>query len=311
MARHENRPDEAWIAVDWGTSNLRAWVIGPDGAVRAREASARGAGMLAPEAFEPALLEVIGRHLPEGKVTTVIACGMVGARECWAEAPYDAVPCPPPGLEHAVRAPTRDPRLDVRILPGLKQLSPPDVLRGEETQIAGFLATHPRFDGIVCLPGTHSKWVHVSAGEIVSFRTYMTGEIYGLLAERSVLSHALRGEGWDEDAFVAAVAEAMANPQHLSSRLFALRADALLNGTRPAIARARLSGYLVGLELAGARGYWLGQDVALLGEGRLCDHYEAALRAQGLVPRRVEGEDMALVGLKAARAGAMAQGAGA
>ena len=166
------QPD--WIAVDWGTSNLRVWAMGPDG-VLAQAQSDDGMGRLARDGFEPALLALIAPWLGAG-VTPVMACGMVGSRQGWCEAPYRAVPCTPMDARMAMRVLVRDPRISVRIAPGLKQASPADVMRGEETQIAGALALGAQ-DGVICLPGTHSKWAQVSAQEVVSFQTYMTGEI--------------------------------------------------------------------------------------------------------------------------------------
>ena len=90
-----------------------------------------------------------------------------------------------------------DPRLTVPVIGGPAPDKPADVMRGEETQIAGFFFENQGFDGVLCLPGTHSKWVQISAGEIVSFRTFMTGEIFALLADRSVLRHTLDQE-WDD-----------------------------------------------------------------------------------------------------------------
>lgn len=109
-----------WIAVDWGTSNLRAWALG-DGAILDHASSGEGMGTLSRDDYEPALLRLINGWLPRGKVTEVIACGMVGSRQGWVEAPYRAVPCTP--LDHGglMPVPTRDPRLSVRIVPGLKQ----------------------------------------------------------------------------------------------------------------------------------------------------------------------------------------------
>ena len=121
---------------------MRVWVIDADGSVLERLTSDRGMGTLAPEDFEGALLALIDGHLPEGQVTPVICCGMVGARQGWAEAPYVAVPCAPGATERAIRAPSTDPRLSVHIWPGLGQDRPADVMRGEETQIAGFLSAH-------------------------------------------------------------------------------------------------------------------------------------------------------------------------
>lgn len=290
-----------WIAVDWGTSRLRAWVFAADGREIAHVASDDGMGGLAPEGFGPALLSLIGPWLDDGRTVPVMACGMVGARQGWIEAPYRTVPCPPPGPAEAVAAPVTDPRLAVTILPGLAQTTPADVMRGEETQIAGFLAADPGFDGTLCLPGTHTKWVQLSAGEIVSFRTVMTGELYGLLASQSVLRHSV-GPGTDLAAFHDGLADAMARPEALTQRLFGLRAEGLLAGLAPAAAAARLSGLLIGVELLGARGYWLGTRVALIGSGSLAGLYAEALNAQGVAVERAEADAMVLDGLTAARA---------
>jgi 2-dehydro-3-deoxygalactonokinase len=184
----------------------------------------------------------------------------------------------------------------------VKQVSPGDVIRGEETQIVGFLARNPTYDGILCLPGTHSKWVHVSAREIVSFRTFLTGELFALLSRSSVLHHSVASDGWDDDAFTAALSDTIAKPETLASALFSIRAEALLHNLQGATARARLSGLLIGSELAAARPYWLGQQVALIGEPDLCHTYATALQAQGVSPILAEGPAMTLAGLAAAYA---------
>lgn len=290
----------AWIAADWGTSHLRVWLMDAEDRVIRRLTSDRGMGGLAPDAFEPALLDLVGDALGEG-VTDVLICGMAGARQGWAEVPYAKVPCPAPTA--AMKILTADPRLSVRILPGLSQAQPPDVMRGEETQIGGFLAREPGFDGVLCLPGTHCKWAHVSASEIVSFRTFMTGEVFALLTKHSVLRHSTGGDDWDAAAFDAAVSDALSKPGRLLSDLFTLRADGLLNGTGAGVSRARLSGLLIGAELAAARPYWLGQPVVILGEDALARNYLAALTAQGAEARSVAAEDITLAGLKAARTG--------
>ncbi len=294
-----------WIGVDWGTSHLRAWLVDREGRVLDSRTSGAGMGGLAPGAFEGALLDLVGDALPPPSATggpvAVLCCGMAGARQGWAEAPYIAVPCVPPSAAQAVRAPARDPRLAVRILPGLSQAQPADVMRGEETQIAGVLAADPQFDGVICLPGTHTKWAQVSAGEIVSFRTFMTGEMFALLADRSVLRHTVAAQGWDGSAFAEAVAHGMAHPARLSGDLFGLRAEALLGGLDPAVARSRLSGLLIGMELAAARPYWLGQNVALAGAEGAVRAYAEALAAQGVAPRPLDAEAATLGGLAVAR----------
>jgi len=291
-----------WIAVDWGTSHLRAWAMAGDGSVRADAESDDGMGRLDRAGFEPALLRLIGPWLGAARMP-VVACGMVGSRQGWVEAPYATTPCRP--LPDAlITAPVTDPRIGVHVVPGVRQTDPPDVMRGEETQIAGYLAMTPGFEGIVCLPGTHTKWAHVSAGEIVSFRSFMTGEMFDLLSTASVLRHTV-GDGWDEDAFAEAVADAMSRPEGVASRLFSIRAEALLSGLSAGTARARLSGALIGLELAGARAYWLGQNVAIVGAPKLSAIYAAALGAQGVPATVADGAAMTRAGLAAARQLAM------
>ena len=224
---------------------------------------------------------------------------MAGARGAWAEAPYATVPRPPTPASFA-RPETRDPRLAVRILPGLRQDAPADVMRGEETQIAGLLAAEPGFEGVACLPGTHTKWTHVSAGEVVSFASYMTGEVFALLAGSSVLRKTLSPEGWSEPDFLEAVDDGLTRPDRVPARLFGLRAEALLHGLAPERGRSRLSGLLIGAELAAARAYWLGRDVVLIGAQALAGPYARALALAGLDARLADAAEMTRAGLAAA-----------
>lgn len=294
--------DLAWVAVDWGTSHLRVWLMDAAGQPMDRAETDKGMSRLTAADYEDTLLALIGDALPAAGNMPVICCGMAGSRQGWHEAPYATAPCEPPAMGQATHVPTQDQRITVHILPGIKQEKPADVMRGEETQIAGFLTSEPDFDGVLCLPGTHNKWVHISAKEVVSFRTFMTGELFALIGGQSVLRHSLTSEGWDDDAFLAAVSEGMSHPASLACDLFALRAESLLHGLSPAAARARLSGQLIGMELTAARPYWLGRDVAVLGEDGIASAYSAALSAQGAMPRAVCAEDITLRGLSAAYA---------
>ncbi len=286
------KPD--WIAVDWGTSNLRVWAMGSGGPLSQAQ-SDDGMGRLLRDQFEASLLTLIEPWLGPG-VMPVMACGMVGSRQGWFEAPYRAVPCAPLDAAFAVSVPVRDARISVRIAPGLKQVTPADVMRGEETQIAGALALGAQ-DGVICLPGTHSKWAQVSAGEVVSFQTYMTGELFALLSEQSVLRHGMAGDGFDEAAFDAALSDALSRPEKIAARLFSLRAEGLIAGLTAPAARARLSGLLIGIELAAARPYWLGQAVTLIGATGITALYARALAAQGLTARILPATDCTLAGL--------------
>ena len=282
-----------WIAADWGTSRLRVWgMAGAEPVWHA--ASEDGSATLDQGGFAPALEALTAPHDPP---RPVLVCGSAGAREGWRPAPYRAVPCTPkPAASDLTRLATA--LHDVAILPGLSQDAPADVIRSEETQIAGLLAADPDFDGVAVLPGTHTKWARVSAGEVVSFRTAMTGELHAHLAGRSLLRHSLGT--WDDAAFAAAVDDAIANPARLAADLFSIRAADILHGQ--AHGRARLSGLLIGAELAAMRPYWLGQRLALIGAPDHVARYAAALAAQGAGAERHDADACTLAGLTAARA---------
>lgn len=290
-----NKPD--WIAVDWGTSHLRVYAMSGASVLEER-ASDNGMGSLARDQFEGALLALISDWL--GERTPVLACGMVGARQGWVEAPYATAPAAVDKVK-MVNAPARNPLLDVRVLPGVKQLDPADVMRGEETQVAGFLALNKGWDGVICLPGTHSKWALVSADEIVSFQTFMTGELFALLSEQSVLRHTVTTDLWDDDAFTEALSDTIARPEKLAALLFSIRAGSLINETPAQVAKARLSGLLIGAELAAARPYWLGQQVAVIGAPEVAQLYVKALASQGVPATHAQGDRMTIAGLNAAR----------
>ncbi len=296
LLRGENMNTE-WIAVDWGTSHLRAWAMQGD-SVLDHAQSDRGISRVAGRDFQQVLLDLIGGWLGAGP-TDVVACGMVGARQGWVEAPYSAVPSAPLP-EMPIRVPGTDPSIRAFVVPGLKQNDPADVMRGEETQIAGFLATRPNWDGVICLPGTHTKWVQVSAGEVVSFRTFMTGEMFDLFQGQSVLQHSV-GTGWDEAAFAEAVADTLSKPEQLAARLFGLRAADLLHGQGKDVARARLSGLLIGAELAATRPYWLGQQLAIIGAEGPSEVYAKALQLQGAFVETADATLVTLAGLAQAR----------
>jgi len=286
----------AWIAADWGTTNLRVWAMSADGDVLATAQSDQGMGKLVPDAFEGALLELVQDWL--SAPTTVIACGMVGARQGWVEAAYEAVPSKPLG-DVFTQAHTDHPHLDVRIIPGMKQAKPADVMRGEETQIAGFLARNKNWDGVICLPGTHTKWVHISADEVVSFQTVMTGDLFAAICGHTVLRHSVDA-GWDDAGFAQGLDDAISRPERLAARLFALRAEGLLDGLPNAVARARLSGLLIGAELAATKPYWLGQQVAVIGQGSLAKLYINALASVSVPATQVQNDAVTLAGLTAA-----------
>lgn len=289
----------SWIGVDWGTSNLRVWIMSADDQTLQLIESSAGMGTLEPGQFEPTLLSLIEPFLADDRVTPVVCCGMVGARQGWSDAGYLTTPVNRHSRAHAHPVTTTDDRIRVLILPGIQQLSPADVMRGEETQIAGLLLQSPSFSGTVCLPGTHTKWVAVDDGAITGFQTCMSGELFGLLSKQSVLRHSMQDDHWSEIAFDRGVADILAHPQNLTSRLFSLRAESLVNATPGAELRARLSGMLIGAELAGCREYWSDKTVTIVGDVKLTGLYAQAMSALNTRVNLVDGDAMTLSGLVA------------
>lgn len=279
-----------WIAAYWGPSQLQVWAM-QGTTVLARAHAPRNPLDNTP--FETALLPLIEPWL--GANTPVIAAGQIGE----IGAPFRAVPCTPLAAQ-TTTAPSTDSRLNLHVITGLKQNTPADMMCGAETQIAGFLALNIDWDGVIYLPDQHSRWVHISAGEVVSFQTFMTGEQLDWLCTSSSLQHAIDMNTWDDAAFENALSDTLSRPERLAGYLFNLRAqDALQTGGKNA-AFARASGLLIGAELGGARPFWLGQNIAIIGENTAANRYASALRLQGVQPTIADAERMTLAGLQAA-----------
>lgn len=294
----------AFVAADWGTTRLRLWLMDDSGTPLAERRSDEGMATAGTKGFAATLEDNLAAMGAPADLP-VVACGMVGARQGWVEAPYVAVPAP---LENIFGAALSAPGAsrDVRIVPGVSQPEParPEVMRGEETQIAGALASMRPGRHVICLPGTHSKWAEVDDGRILAFRTAMTGELFALLAEKSILRHSL-GEPPEafepDDAFFAAgLRAALAEPHGLISSLFSIRAGGLLLGQGKRAAAARLSGMLIGHEIAAMRALARDAGMVLIASGRMGALYAAALSLAGLAFDSVDADDAVRRGLTAA-----------
>ncbi|MEX3007169.1 2-dehydro-3-deoxygalactonokinase [Hoeflea sp. TYP-13] len=292
--------DTYCAAVDWGTSSFRIWLLSDDGSVIAERRSHEGMTQAAKTGFE----NVLEAHLSAMQASQglpVVICGMAGSRQGWREARYLTVPAKLSDIvETAVRIESAG--RDIRILPGLAQRDPqhPDVMRGEETQLLGAFSGD-RTTGLACMPGTHSKWVRVSGGKATGFTTYMTGELFGLIARQSILRHAV-GETDSCDPknpeFTRAVAEAYRDPTGVSRLLFSIRAGQLLYSRNSAGSFARLSGLLIGWEIAAARvEFGEGDEIHLIASGKLFGLYEAAFRSLGQTVTALDADEAVLKGL--------------
>jgi len=295
-----------WVAVDWGTSNLRAWGIDSEGDVAFARSSPDGMGRLSREQYPDVLTALLSGVADE--VSDVLICGMAGARQGWMEAPYLDAPAELGRLAAGAVAPEMPGQLDPRILPGvcLRDVGAEDVMRGEETQLLGLSAMIPGFSGLVVMPGTHSKWALLDGTRLTRFSSAMTGEVFELLRTHSVLRHSLGGEleGEDRDlGFDAGLDQGLEHPERLTATLFKVRAGSLLSGRSAPWCAGFLSGLLIGAEIGGQRD-WIGNaEIPLIGSVGLCGLYQIAFNRLGALTRVVDATDATLAGLKAARQG--------
>ena len=288
----------SFVAVDWGTTSFRLWVMDEDVGILATTTGPYGMSRLKPDEYDRVLENAL-KELGFAGDLPVIISGMAGAAQGWCEAPYLSAPTQLDDLgAKAVRV--EGSTHEAHILPGVKQVSPANVMRGEETQIAGLLSHQPDYCGTVCLPGTHTKWVRINDRAIVAFESCLTGEQFAFFSETSVLSHSMIDGGWDADAFEAAVQLAIQDPLSVPRRLFAIRAEMLVAQQSSAQARATLSGLLIGQELMSVPQYWQGQNVTLIGATTLCDLYSKALALAGAAASILDVTTMTLAGLTAA-----------
>ena len=293
------------IAIDWGSSRLRAWLLGPEGQVLAERSSDDGASRLVGGAtvFGAALQALAGDWLAQR--LPAIACGMVGSAHGWREAPY--VPCPAALASlhrHTARVDTPA-GTPLHIVPGLLDEpagATPDVMRGEETQLAGLLALDPvrAARATVLMPGTHSKWVRLEDGRVAGFRTRITGELYAVLRQHSVLGRLMPAtdDGSEHgEAFDAGVAAARDGAGvDLPAQLFAVRTLGLTGRLRAEALPDYLSGLLIGHELCAGLQASGPAPLLLVGEPALCRRHGRALQAFGVQAAAVHG-NTAVAGL--------------
>ena len=297
----------AFAAVDWGTTSFRIWLMTERGEVVGERRSAEGLTALAQDAF-PAILEKHLEALGAPGDLPVVICGMAGSRQGWTEARYLDVPASLDEVVSNAVAPP-DAARRVMILPGVAQRDEDraDVIRGEETQLIGAAAElrASGSDGSYCMPGTHSKWVRLEGRRIVGFSTFMTGELFALMARHSILAHTVGSAEANPDApaFRAAVVAGHRNPELLTSRMFSVRGGQLLFADTPEKAAARLSGFIIGAELAGSGCRPGIAPVRLVVSGKLSALYHSALAAIGVGVEEIDADRAVRGGLAlAARA---------
>ncbi|MFY0311247.1 2-dehydro-3-deoxygalactonokinase [Leisingera sp. D0M16] len=279
---HPPRSAASWLAANLDGLTLTAWKV--------TGGSPAPTQVLQLPDGRPAALATALRQAMGGSPCPVV----LGGSALVPPRPVPAVPAELPLTE------TRLEELEFHALPGLSQAAPCGVMQGALARLSGFLQLNPDWDGVVCLPGAVTHWVQVSAREAVSFQSALTGQLAQAAAQATGLEPA--GE-WDKAALADAAADGIARPEQLAARLASVQASAVLGQMPAATARARLWGLLLGAELAAARPYWLGQNLALIAEPPLQALYGAALEAQALPVSLADPARMALEGLTRARNG--------
>ncbi|MBV9539142.1 MAG: 2-dehydro-3-deoxygalactonokinase [Acidisphaera sp.] len=281
------------IGVDWGTSSFRAFRISPDGRITDRVATQRGIMTVGDGGFAPVLRQAIGSWLEDGE-RHVLLSGMIGSRQGWREAPYLPCPAGPREFAAALLAVPFD-GAQTLLVPGLSdadETGVPEVMRGEETQIAGILPELAS-DAVVCLPGSHSKWARVANGRISGYRTYLSGEAFAALRTGTILGRMMADATHDPAAFAQGLARA-AEPGHLLHHLFGVRTLALSGELAETATASYLSGLLIGHEVAAALEG--AARVFLVGGAALTALYAQAILAAGATPI-ILSEDAAAAGL--------------
>ena len=277
------------IVADWGTSNFRAWALGDDGAVLDRLSDPRGLLSVEDGRFAETFGAVCGPWLEGAARLPALLSGMIGSRRGWKEAPYLAAPVSLESLAKNLYPVGEAAGAMVSIVPGvcLDDRAEPDVMRGEEAQILGALHALGRRSGCFLLPGTHSKWAIVNEGRLTTFRTYMTGEVFGLLRKTGTIAQLVEGEAIDPDSFRRGVERAKARAgRDLLHALFGTRAQSLLGHLPGGEVAGYLSGLLIGTELSDAL-QWLGRhgeakDLVAIGAPAMLDNYHQAAALFGL-----------------------------
>lgn len=284
---------EGLIAVDWGTTNRRAYLIDADGRMTDEMEDDRGILSVGRHGFDAAVAEIKGR-LGE---RPLLMAGMIGSNRGWVEAPY--VPCPA-GLPELAQHLKWVVSGRIGIVPGVsyRDEARADVMRGEEVQILGAFADGlVGGDALICHPGTHNKWIRLADGRIAQFRTIMTGELFNLLRGHSILADLLAGEAGADAAFEAGVRHGLAEDD-LTAELFSVRARVLLGAAPAEDAASYTSGLLIGSDLRiGLRGAPAGPVVAM-GRPELTSLFAAALRIAGREPMEIDGETAFLAGIR-------------
>lgn len=284
-----------WIAIDWGTTNFRAFLM--QGSVQVAQIN-QACGLLSIEQgqFASTLQNLLQPWLEQHGALPVVMAGMVGSQQGWHEVPYAELPCSARDLASrtlAFQTPWGSPAWIIPGAHGMSQFGQPDVMRGEEVQLLGLAALYPASRHIALLPGTHSKHAAMRNGEIVSFSTFMTGEVFSLLTQHSILGRALPEQQDSQQAFLLGV-KTTGEGTPFTHLIFSARTRRLAGEISDAHIHSYLSGLTIGYELQAIPG---GQHTWVVGSPSLTARYQLAASQMNLELSPVNGDDCFIHGL--------------
>lgn len=290
-----------FVGVNWGSTNFRAYLIGPDGAVLEDYAAPAGIVSL-DRAGMAATMDALAARWPNSG--PIYASGMIGSNVGWADVPYAQAPAGCADLAAAAVSTTIG-NVPVHIVPGITCRrsfdGEPDILRGEEIELMG-LAALRAVDGWVALPGTHTKWARVEQGRVIDFFTSMSGEIFDRLTAKGLLASIVAGEAVDGAIFLKGVAAGRARQLSLGTLLFGARAQVVRGALAKVDAASYIRGLLIGSEIADAMAVYptVGEAVIpLIGNRALCHLYASALAAAGMTSELIDSRAACLRGFRA------------
>ena len=283
-----------WIAIDWGTTNFRAWII-KNNKILKEINRPHGIKNIPNKNFEDILNKNIKIPKKNNRKIKIISCGMIGSKQGWLDTGYEK------NLNltknNLVKVKTKNKNIDFYIVKGLSQKQPYDVIRGEETQVLGYLESDKKFSGFICLPGTHSKWIKITKGKLINFKTYMTGELFEIISRNSILKHSINDKKINLKIFKNSVLLSQKKYFNLFEYLFEFRSRSLLT-KKKYYPKSELLAYLIGNEIKSNINELRNFKVIIIGSDFNSKLYSQAMQILKIDNKIINSKNITINGLR-------------
>ena len=283
-----------WIAIDWGTTNFRAWII-KNNKILKEINRPHGIKNIPNKNFEDILNKNIKIPKKNNRKIKIISCGMIGSKQGWLDTGYEK------NLNltknNLVKVKTKNKNIDFYIVKGLSQKQPYDVIRGEETQILGYLESDKKFSGFICLPGTHSKWIKITKGKLINFKTYMTGELFEIISRNSILKYSINDKKINLKIFKNSVMLSQKKYFNLFDYLFEFRSRSLLT-KKKYYPKSELLAYLIGNEIKSNINELRNFKVIIIGSDYNSKLYSQAMQILKIDNKIINSKNITINGLR-------------